>query len=177
MKTRYQQEKDVTIQERIRQDVESLEYYIQQFTASQTKTFDFQMHLLVTADTKDELDSRKLNLKNYMDAMEMRAVPLRFEQENILKSMMPVFEKQVIEERIGTPMPSSTMAAMYPFVFDSIKDEGLSTLLGVDFSGGVVLFNQFLYQIRKESNRNNANMIILGCLGRSQCLVSVLHLN
>ena len=162
LKTRYQQEKDVTIQERIRQDVESLEYYIQQFTASQTKTFDFQMHLLVTADTKDELESRKLNLKNYMDAMEMRAVPLRFEQENILKSMMPVFEKQVIEDRIGTPMPSSTMAAMYPFVFDSIKDEGLSTLLGVDFSGGVVLFNQFLYQIRKENNRNNANMIILG---------------
>ncbi|MBQ6494429.1 MAG: DUF87 domain-containing protein [Bacilli bacterium] len=165
LKTRYQQEKDVTIQERIRQDVESLEYYIQQFTASQTKTFDFQMHLLVTADTKDELESRKLNLKNYMDAMEMRAVPLRFEQENILKSMMPVFEKQVIEDRIGTPMPSSTMAAMYPFVFDSIKDEGLSTLLGVDFSGGVVLFNQFLYQIRKENNRNNANMIILGASG------------
>ena len=165
LKTRYQQEKDVTIQERIRQDVESLEYYIQQFTASQTKTFDFQMHLLVTADTKDELDSRKLNLKNYMDAMEMRAVPLRFEQENILKSMMPVFEKQVIEERIGTPMPSSTMAAMHPFVFDSIKDDGLSTLLGVDFSGGVVLFNQFLYQIRKENNRNNANMIILGASG------------
>ena len=46
-------------------------------------------------------------------------------------------------------MPSPTMAAMYPFIFDSIKDDGLSTLLGVDFSGGVVLFNQFLYQIRK----------------------------
>ena len=165
LRARYQQEKDVTIQERIRQDMDSLEYYIQQFTASQTKTFDFQMHLLVTADTKEQLESRKLSLKNYLDAMEMRAVPLRFEQEHVLKSMLPVFEKQVIEDRIGTPMPSSTMAAMYPFVFDSIKDDGLSTLLGVDFSGGVVLFNQFLYQIRKENNRNNANMIILGSSG------------
>jgi len=54
---------------------------------------------------------------------------------------------------------------MYPFIFDSIKDEGLSTLLGVEFSGGVVLFNQFLYQLRKENNRNNANMIILGTSG------------
>ena len=165
LRARYQQEKDVTIQERIRQDMDSLEYYIQQFTASQTKTFDFQMHLLVTADTKEQLESRKLSLKNYLDAMEMRAVPLRFEQVHVLKSMLPVFEKQVIEDRIGTPMPSSTMAAMYPFVFDSIKDDGLSTLLGVDFSGGVVLFNQFLYQIRKENNRNNANMIILGSSG------------
>ena len=42
------------------------------------------------------------------------------------------------------------MAAMYPFIFDSIKDDGLSTLLGVDFSGGVVLFNQFLFQLKKD---------------------------
>ena len=176
LKARYQQEKDVTIQERIRQDVDSLEYFIQQFTASQTKTFDFQMHLMVTADTKEQLESKKLNLKNYLDAMEMRAIPLRFEQERVLKSMLPIFEKQEIEDRIGTPMPSSTMAAMYPFIFDSIKDEGLSTLLGVDFSGGVVLFNQFLYQVKKESNRNNANMIILGTSGSGKSTAAKLML-
>ena len=77
----------------------------------------------------------------------------RFEQEKVLKSILPIFPKQDIEERIGTIMPSPTMAAMYPFIFDSIKDEGLSTLLGSEFSGGVVLFNQFLYQIKKENNR------------------------
>ena len=176
LKSKYQQERDVTIQERIRQDIESLEYYIQQFTASQTKTFDFQMHLMVTADTKEQLDNKRLMLKNYLDAMEMRAIPLRFEQERVLKSMLPVFEKQEIEDRIGTPMPASTMAAMYPFVFDSIKDDGLSTLLGVDFSGGVVLFNQFLYQVRKESNRNNANMIILGASGSGKSTAAKLML-
>ena len=176
LKAKYQQEHDVTIQERIRQDVESLEYYIQQFTASQTKTFDFQMHLMVTADTKEQLETKKLTLKNYLDAMEMRAIPLRFEQERVLKSMMPIFESQEIEQRIGTPMPSSTMAAMYPFIFDSIKDEGLSTLLGVDFSGGVVLFNQFLYQVRKENNRNNANMIILGTSGSGKSTAAKLML-
>ncbi len=176
LKAKYQQEKDITIQERIRQDVDSLEYYIQQFTASQTKTFDFQMHILVSADSKDQLDNKKLNLRNYLDAMGMRAIPLRFEQERVFKSMLPIFEKQEIEERIGTPMPSSTMAAMYPFIFDSIKDEGLSTLLGVDFSGGVVLFNQFLYQIKKESNRNNANMIILGTSGSGKSTAAKLML-
>ena len=176
LKARYQQEKDVTIQERIRQDVDSLEYFIQQFTASQTKTFDFQMHLMVTADTKEQLENKKLNLKNYLDAMEMRAIPLRFEQERVLKSMLPIFEKQEIEDRIGTPMPSSTMAAMYPFIFDSVKDDGLSTLLGVDFSGGVVLFNQFLYQVKKESNRNNANMIILGTSGSGKSTAAKLML-
>lgn len=165
LKQKYQTERDRTIQERIRQDIDSLEYFIQQFTATQSKTFDFQMHVMITADTKEELENKKLMLKNYMDAMQMRAVPLRFEQESVLKSILPIFDKQPIEMRIGTPMPAPTMAAMYPFIFDSIKDEGLSTLLGVDFSGGVVLFNQFLYQLRKENNRNNANMIILGASG------------
>ena len=80
------------------------------------------------------------------------------------KSIIPIFPKQDIEERIGTPIPS-LLAAMYPFIFDSIKDPGLPTLLGVDFSGGVILFNQFLYQIKKENNRNNANLIILGTYG------------
>lgn len=176
LKSRYQEERDRTIQERIRLDIDSLEYFIQQFTASQSKTFDFQMHLMITADTKEELESKKMNLKNYLDAMELIAVPLRFEQENVLKSILPIFDKQSIEMRIGTPMPSPTMAAMYPFIFDSVKDDGLSTLLGTDFSGGVVLFNQFLYQVRKENNRNNANMIILGTSGSGKSTAAKLIL-
>ena len=176
LKARYQDERDRSIQERIRQDVESLEYFIQQFTASQSKTFDFQLHIMITADTREELEMKKVNLKNYLDAMELRAIPLRFEQEKILKSILPIFPNQSIEMRIGTPMPSPTMAAMYPFIFDSIKDEGLSTLLGVDFSGGVVLFNQFLYQVKKENNRNNANMIILGTSGSGKSTAAKLML-
>ena len=165
LKIRYQEEHDLTIQERIRQDYESLEAFIKQLAASQAKIWDFQMHIMITADSKEDLVSKRIQLKSYLEAMEIRAVPLRFEQEKILKSMLPIFPKQDIEERVGTPIPSPTLAAMYPYVFDSIKDPGLSTLLGVDFSGGVVLFNQFLYQIQKEHNRNNANMILLGTSG------------
>lgn len=165
LRAKYQMERDNTILERIRQDMDSLETFIQQFTASQSRTFDFQLHMMITADTKEELENKKVNLKTYLDSMEMTAIPLRFEQQRVLKSMLPIFDKQPIEDRIGTIMPSPTMAAMYPFIFDSLKDEGLSTLLGIEFSGGVVLFNQFLYQIKKENNRNNANMIILGASG------------
>ncbi len=165
LRSRYQSEKDNTILERINQDIGSLEEFIQQFTASQSRTFDFQLHLMIFADSLEELENRRIGLKTTLDSMEITAVPIRFEQETVLKSILPIFDKQPIEDRIGTIMPSPTMAAMYPFIFDSVKDEGLSTLLGVDFSGGVILFNQFLYQIRKENNRNNANMIILGASG------------
>ena len=165
LKQRFHEEQDKTIQERIRQDYESLEQFISQLASSQSKIYDFQMHIMITADSQEELNQKKFQVKNYMEAMELRAFPLRFEQDKVLKSMLPIFSKQDLEDRIGTPMPTPTMAAMYPFIFDSIKDPGLSTLLGVDFSGGVILFNQFLFQIKKEHNRNNANLIILGTSG------------
>jgi len=165
LKTKYQDETDATVQEQIRQDIQSLEYFISMITANQSRIFDFQLHLFVTADTKEQLEQKKVQVKNFLGSLEMKGFTLRFEQEQVLKSMLPVFPKQALEERIGTPIPSVSLAAMYPFVFDSLKDAGLSTLLGVDFSGGVVLFNQFLFQIRKETNRNNANLIILGTSG------------
>ena len=176
LKERYTKERDQTSKERIRQDYESLEYFISMLAASQARIFDFQMHIMITADTKEELELKKVNVKNYLDAMDLRAVSLRFEQEKVLKSILPIFPSQDIEERIGTPIPSVTIAAMYPFIFDSIKDPGLSTLLGVDFSGGVILFNQFLYKIRKENNRNNANMIILGTSGSGKSTAAKLML-
>ena len=176
LKQRYQTENDRTIQERIRQDYESLEQFIQQLAASQSKIYDFQMHIMVTANSEDELIAKKLQVKNYLEAMEMQAIPLRFEQEKVLKSMLPIYPKQDIEDRIGTPIPSPTLAAMYPFIFDSIKDPGLACLLGVDFSGGVILFNQFLYQEKKEHNRNNANMIILGTSGSGKSTAAKLML-
>jgi len=176
LKVRYQREHDRTTQERIRQDYESIEQFVSMLASTQSKIFDFQMHIMITADSKEQLDMKKIQVRSFLDAMGMRGIPLMFEQEKVLKSMIPIFPKQDIEDRIGTPIPSPTVAAMYPFVFDSIKDPGYSTLLGVDFSGGVVLFNQFLYQIKKEHNRNNANMIILGTSGSGKSTAAKLLL-
>ena len=165
LKIRYQSENDQTIQERIRQDYESLEQFIQMLAATQARIYDFQLHIMITADSEEQLELKRMQVLSYIDALGMKAIPLMFEQEKVLKSIIPIFPKQDIEDRIGTPIPSVTISAMYPFVFDSVKDPGDSTLFGVDFSGGVILFNQFLYKIKKEHNRNNANMIILGTSG------------
>ena len=176
LKEKYKNEHDLTVRERYRQDAESLEYFVSMLAASQARIFDFQMHIMITSPTKEGLELKKVNVKNYLDAMELRAISLRFEQEKVLKSILPIFPAQDIEQRIGTPIPSVTIAAMYPFIFDSIKDPGLSTLLGIDFSGGVILFNQFLYKIRKENNRNNANMIMLGTSGSGKSTAAKLLL-
>ena len=178
LKSKYADENDKTVQEQIRQDYTSLENFISMLTATGSRIFDFQMHILISADSHEELENKKMQVKNYLDAMGMKGFVLRFEMEKILKSMLPIFEKSDIEDRLGTPIPSPTIAAMYPFVFDSIKDPGLSCLLGVDYSGGVILFNQFFYQqqTKKEFNRNNANMIILGTSGSGKSTAAKLLL-
>jgi len=176
LKQEYETERDRTRQEMIRQNYESMDSFVTMLAQTQAHIYDFQMHIMITADTEDQLTARKMQLKNYMQSMQMYAIPLMFEQEKVLKSIIPIFPKQDIENRIGTPIPSPTIAAMYPFIFDSIKDPGLSMLLGTDFSGGVVLFNQFLYQIQKEHNRNNANMIILGTSGSGKSTAAKLLL-
>ena len=176
LKNRYQNERDRTLQERIRLDYESLEQFVNMLAATNARIFDFQMHLMLTADSKEELDLLKMQVKSYLAALNMGSVALMFEQEKVLKSIVPIFPKQDIETRIGTPIPSITIAAMYPFVFDSIKDPGDSCLFGIDSSSGVVLFNQFLYQIKKENNRNNANMILLGTSGSGKSTAAKLLL-
>ena len=173
---RYQRENDVTVQERLRQSYDSLNDFVTAITTNQSAVFDFQLHIMITADTKEQLEKTKLQVRNTLESLQMRAIPLRFEQEKVLKSCIPIFDKQDLEDRIGTPIPSPTLAAMYPFVFDSIKDPGLSCLLGVDFSGGIILFNQFLYQVKKEHNRNNANMILLGTSGSGKSTAAKLIL-
>ena len=46
LKSRYQEEKDNTIRERIRLDAESLEEFVTMLAGSQARIFDFQMHIL-----------------------------------------------------------------------------------------------------------------------------------
>ena len=69
------------------------------------RIFDFQMHLMLTADSKEELDLLKMQIKSYLAALNMGSVALMFEQEKVLKSIVPIFPKQDIENRIGTPIP------------------------------------------------------------------------
>ena len=77
------------------------------------------MHVVISADSDDELTAKKMQIKNYLEAMELKAFPLRFQQDQVFKSMIPIYPKQDVEKRIGTPIAAPTLAAMYPFIFDA----------------------------------------------------------
>ena len=53
LKEKFQNENDRTRQESIRQDYDSLEMFISELAASQSKVYDFQMHVMITANTQE----------------------------------------------------------------------------------------------------------------------------
>src|SRR5699024_1092401 len=54
LREKYRQEKDQTAKESIRQDAESLESFVSMLASSQSRIFDFQMHIMINADTKED---------------------------------------------------------------------------------------------------------------------------
>ena len=96
LKEAYQKEYDHTLKERIRLDYESMESFVQMLAATQSKIFDFQMHVMIMGDTQDDLDAKKLQVKNFLTALNMRAIPMMFEQEKVLKSMIPIFRNRTL---------------------------------------------------------------------------------
>lgn len=55
------------------------------------------MHIMITADTKEELERTKVSLKSTLEAMEMRAIPLRFEQEKVLKHVYQYLINKILK--------------------------------------------------------------------------------
>ena len=58
LKDQYERERDKTTQEQLRQDYDSLNDFIQMIVTNQSKIFDFQMHLVLTANTKRNWNKR-----------------------------------------------------------------------------------------------------------------------
>jgi len=162
LKNAISNDKSTIAQQHYREDIEALTTYYNDLNEFKPGVFNFQMHLIVSGDNDDELYQRLSMVHMKLDGMDMRAIPLMFAQNEVLMSCMPIFPPQDIEKRIGSLIPSFNIAGMYPFVFDCLKDGGSGTILGTDSSGGIILFNQFLYLEEQEPNRNNANVMIIG---------------
>ena len=62
LKVRYQEEKDKTMQEKIRLDYESIESFISMLAATQARIFNFQMHIMISADSHEELEQKKVQV-------------------------------------------------------------------------------------------------------------------
>lgn len=114
----------------------------------------------VYAETQEELQKRIKEIKSALSSLNLRGSQLIFEQEQGLKTVLPNLEMP-LQEHFGRPMPATTVAASFPFVFESIQDSGNSIILGDDINGGLTLFDLW----KRTNKRTNSNMCIIGKSG------------
>ena len=58
---------DLTLKEKIKQDYETQESFIQMLASSQARIFDFQMHVMLTANSKEQLEFRRSQVRSYLE--------------------------------------------------------------------------------------------------------------
>lgn len=112
------------------------------------------------ANTKEELSKRIKEIKSAMSSLNLRGSQLIFEQEQGFKTALPTLDMP-IQDNFGLPMPATTVAASFPFVFESIQDDGNSIILGDDINGGLTMFDLW----KRTNKRTNSNVCIIGKSG------------
>lgn len=112
------------------------------------------------ANTQEELQKRVKEIKSALSSLNLRGSQLIFEQEQGLKTSLPTLDMP-LQKSFGLPMPITTVAASFPFVFESIQDNGNSIILGDDINGGLTLFDLW----KRTNKRTNSNMCIIGKSG------------
>ncbi len=101
-------------------------------------------------------DMKRAVRRNWME-IGLKLAPMDFSQiEMFIGSQVSAYDPF---EMTGRPMPSNTVAAMYPWIYAHVSDEGGIRLGTQD---GVPVFINFF---RRDSERVNSNMVIIGKSG------------
>lgn len=144
----------------LKNQLEDYEQLTNQMDRENEKMLLMSVVFFIYANTQEELQKRIKEIKSALSSLNLRGSQLIFEQEQGLKTSMPTLEMP-LQENFGRPMPATTVAASFPFVFESIQDDGNSIILGNDINGGLTMFDLW----KRTNKRTNSNVCIIGKSG------------
>ena len=78
------------------------------------------------------MERAKKELKTTLSAYGMGGTDLMFEQERSLKMCLPTLYRD-LEKEFGLPIPMMTTASSFPFIFQTLQDDGDAMILLVVF--------------------------------------------
>ena len=111
-------------------------------------------------DISNTLKRAKKELKTTLSAYGMGGTDLMFEQERSLKMCLPTLYRD-LEKEFGLPIPMMTTASSFPFIFQTLQDDGDAMMIGTDSLGSLLFFDLW----KRTSKRNNSNAVIIGKSG------------
>lgn len=120
------------------------------------------LRLYVKGKTFEELEVNTQKAMEELESMNFRSSVCLNEQEWEWESLFTSYKAQTeyINKRKGKEIPSTTLAAGYPFHYTYLQDVS-GSYLGTTYTGGTVLFDLF----HRDSRRKSYNALMVGQMG------------
>ncbi|MCH1942420.1 VirB4 family type IV secretion system protein [Holdemania massiliensis] len=169
----YQKTKDPSLQKRIADELTSLNTYIEENIKNNDSTHNVVIVFSVQSDDLKEMKASAKDLKLRLSAVGFKVQRVTGMQEMLLKEFTPLWIDsklpKTISDNLGVPLPSTGLAGMYPYVFETLKDPK-GFLLGRELqNSGAIVFDPYYYIHNKKqaaaAQRMNGNAILLGKSG------------
>lgn len=168
-----QRSKDETEKQRLIQSLQTQKEYINDVVRKNDITHNTMIVFQVKGSSIKELNERVKRLKDRLQTEGWSVIMANGLQEQLFRVSTPLFLSSklepVIEENLGVPLTSDSVAGLYPFIFETLQDNN-GLLLGEELqNGGKILLDPFYYihnsNDARFNNRVNGNMIIAGRAG------------
>lgn len=165
--------RDETERSKLALELESQQQYISDVTHKGDRTHNVIIVFQIVADSLKELTEEKKALKSALGNDQFKTIDGLMLQEEIYRLVTPMFVSSGmnpnIEENIGIPLTSESVAGLYPWIFETLNDPH-GYLFGEELqNGGKVFLDLFYYlnnyQEARISNRVNGNVIVVGRAG------------
>lgn len=165
--------KDRELQQRLQSQLNTLEEYIEDMIANNDKTLNVILVFSVRCSSLEELsdETKEVKATLRMDGFKIEA--LSMQQVDLLKYTTPLFASNdmsaTLQENLGVPLTTKSFAGMWPYTFQTLKDDKGFLFAREKNNSGVILWDPLLYMNDKNKsvleNRLTSNIAILGKSG------------
>ena len=147
-------------QEKLKNDMESVELMIENLSRATKKAVSFVVTLRLEASSLEELTELENILVQETSNLDMLIRQGFFDQKKLFYSSAPLGYSNIQE--YSKDVVCNVLSWGFPFVFESLSDENLPILIGNSRSmGGAIFYNHLV----KSKSRTNSNEVVFGCTG------------
>lgn len=117
-----------------------LEYLRDRLQQAQEKMFEIGLYITIYGETEEQLDKSETEIRSILEARLVYIKPTLFQQEQGLKSVLPLGDDEI---NVHTKLNSEPLSSIFPFIsFDLTSDRGI--LFGINrHNSSLVLFDRF----------------------------------
>ncbi|MEG2684725.1 MAG: hypothetical protein RR929_01545, partial [Erysipelotrichaceae bacterium] len=176
----YRKTKDAVLQQRLYTQIEGLRNYIGDMIANNDKTLNLIVVFSQRAKSLEDLTDKSKELKASLKMDGFKIEALSMQQLDLFKMTSALFidngMSPALIDNIGVPLTTKSFAGLWPYTFETLKDEKGFLFAREKNNSGVILLNPLLYMDNKEAsveqNRLTSNMIIEGASGSGKTTAS-----